>query len=237
VPAKTAAVPASLRLTTAQLADTCDQLVPGRFPFDRGSSREIGIGEFDRLFAPSGIFDSASARLLGPMASAAPDTWTPSEAGPRAGLDEKTLARLRSAARIRDVFFTGRRANAALRLTFRPHDMDETIDRFLLEIDGQPVRYAHGPATATVITWPGPKPGARVELNPPAEGQPPLEFSGTWALFRLLDRVPVESIAPGHFRVVFNLGGRRASFDVETDSGANPFRMPELERFDCPSRS
>ncbi len=69
------------------------------------------------------------------------------------------------------------------------------------------------------------------------EGQPPLEFSGTWALFRLLDRVPVESIAPGKFRVVFNLGERRASFDVETESGANPFRMPELERFDCPARS
>jgi type VI secretion system protein ImpL len=236
-PPKSAAVPARGHQTDAQLADACDQAVPGRFPFDRGSPREIAIGEFDRLFAPSGIFDSASARLLGPMADAPPDTWTPGGAGARAGLDEKTVTRLRSAARIRDVFFAGKRAEPSLRLTVRPHDMDETIDRFLLEVDGQPIRYAHGPATATVITWPGPKPGAKVEVSPPVEGQPALEFSGTWALFRLLDHVPVESIAPGRFRIVFNLGGRRASFDVETESGANPFRMPELERFDCPSRS
>jgi type VI secretion system protein ImpL len=233
----TASTPARARPTDAQLADACLQAVPGSFPFDRGSTREIAIGEFNRLFAPSGVFDSASIRLLGPQVGNAPDSWTLSDARPQAGLDDKTLARLRSAARIRDVFFAGRRADAVLRLTFRPHDMDETIDRFVLEIDGQSIRYAHGPPTATVITWPGPSPGARVEMTPPVEGQPPLEFSGTWALFRLLDRVPVESIAPGRFRVVFNLGGRRASFDVESESGANPFRMPELERFDCPSRS
>ncbi len=235
--ARTPAAPAQARQTGTQLADACDQAVPGRFPFNRGSPREIAISDFNRLFGPSGIFDSAAARLLGPRAGDEPDSWTLSEAGGRAGLDDKTLGRLRSAARIRDVFFAGKRADTSLRLTFRPHDMDETIDRFLLEIDGQPVRYAHGPATATVITWPGPKPGARAEVTPPVEGQPPLEFSGTWALFRLLDRVPVESIAPGKFRVVFNLGERRASFDVETESGANPFRMPELERFDCPARS
>jgi type VI secretion system protein ImpL len=236
-PSKSAALPARVRQTDAQVADACEQVVPGRFPFDRSSSREIAIGEFNRLFAPSGVFDAATARLLGPMADAASDISTASAARARASLDEKTLARLRSAARIRDVFFAGKRPEPSLRLTFRPHDMDETIDRFLLEVDGQPVSYAHGPATATVITWPGPKPGARVEVTPPVEGQPPLEFSGTWAVFRLLDRVPVESVAPGRFRVVFNLGGRRASFDVETESGANPFRMPELERFDCPSRS
>ena len=235
--AKASAIPAPVRPADAQLADACGQAVPGRFPFSRESQRDIPIADFTRLFAPSGVFDNASTRLLGPQADSAPESWTLSEAGARAGLDDQALARLRSAARIREVFFAGRRPDAALRLTFRPHDMDETIDRFVLEVDGQSVRYAHGPPTATVITWPGPTPGARVEMTPAAEGQPGLQFSGTWALFRLLDRVPVESIAPSRFRVVFNVGGRRATFDVESESGANPFRMPELERFDCPSHS
>jgi type VI secretion system protein ImpL len=234
---KASAVPAPVRPADALLADACGQAVPGRFPFSRESQRDIPIADFIRLFAPSGVFDNASTRLLGRQADSAPESWTLSDAGARTRLDDQALARLRSAARIREVFFAGRRPDAALRLTFRPHDMDETIDRFVLEVDGQSVRYAHGPPTATVITWPGPTPGARVEMTPAAEGQPGLQFSGTWALFRLLDRVPVESIAPGRFRVVFNVGGRRATFDVESESGANPFRMPELERFDCPSHS
>jgi len=187
--------------SNATLADACGQAVAGRFPFDRGSEREIAMADFNRLFAPSGMMDGASA------------------------------------ARIRDVFFAGNRPEAGLRLTFRPHDMDETIERFVLEIDGQQVSYAHGPVTATVVTWPGPTPGARVQMTPAPAGQPALEIGGTWALFRLFDRVAVESIKPGRFRIVFNLGGRRASFDVEAESGANPFRMPELERFECPTRS
>jgi len=235
--ANASATATPVRPADVPLADACSQAVPGRFPFSRESQRDIPIADFARLFAPSGVFDSASIRLLGRQADSAADSWTPREAGAGTGLDDKALARLRSAARIREVFFAGRRPDAALRLTFRPHDMDETIDRFVLEVDGQSVRYAHGPPTATVITWPGPRPGARVEMTPAAEGQSGLEFSGTWALFRLLDRVPVESIAPGRFRVIFNVGGRRATFDVESESGANPFRMPELERFDCPSHS
>jgi type VI secretion system protein ImpL len=197
----------------ALAATACAQAVPGRFPFDRGSSREISIEDFNRLFGPAGLFDHVAAE--GSTAA-------------------KAAARLASAQRIRDVFFAGRRSGATLRLTFRAHDMDDTIDRFELHIDGQVVRYAHGPTLPTVITWPGPAPGARIEMTPapPAPAAP--EFSGTWALFRLMDRVPVESIGPGRFRIVFNLAGRRASFDVESESGANPFRMPELERFDCP---
>jgi type VI secretion system protein ImpL len=204
----------------AMAADTCAQAVPGRFPFDRGSPREIALADFNRLFGPSGLFDAGGART-----------------DVESKVEDSSLARLRSAAHIRDVFFAGQRPEAALRLTFRPHDMDETIDRFVLDLDGQPVTYSHGPPTPTVVTWPGPVPGARVEMTPARPGQPTLEFSGTWAIFRLLDRVPVESVGPGRFRVVFNLGGRRASFDVETESGANPFRMPELERFDCPLKS
>jgi type VI secretion system protein ImpL len=212
-PAKPVANPGRVPQTDDQLASACELAVLGRFPFSRESPRDISMPEFNRLFAPSGAFDSAS------------------------GLDEASMARLRSAARIRDAFFASHRQEAGLRLTFRPHDMDETIDRFLLEVDGQSVRYAHGPLSPTVITWPGPKHEARVDITPPAPDQPALEFRGTWALFRLLDQVPVESIAPGRFRVVFHVGGRRASFDVESESGVNPFRMPELERFDCPSAS
>ena len=43
-----------------------------------------------------------------------------------------------------------------------------------------------------------------------------------------------DSGAPGRFRVVFDVGGRHASFEFESNSGANPFRLRELERFDCP---
>lgn len=224
------------RQIASRIGALCNQSVPGRYPFDRGTAREISLGDFARLFAPTEAFDQVYRQLLAPHVDTSSDPWVLRD--PDAGLDAMQLERFRAAARIREVFFSGGRAQPALRLTFHPLDMDVAIDRFELEIDGQKVAYAHGPPIATVVNWPGPHGGARVEVTPPAEGSSSLAYSGPWAMFRLFDRVAMQSTAsPARFRVIFNVGGARASFEVESDSGINPFRLPELERFDCPPAS
>jgi type VI protein secretion system component VasK len=35
---------------------------------------------------------------------------------------------------------------------------------------------------------------------------------------------------------VFQIGGRQASYELRTSSGANPFRLPTLEGFRCPEQ-
>src|SRR3546814_7777579 len=67
--------------------------------------------------------------------------------------------------------------------------MDAQITQFLMDVDGQTVRYAHGPQVATNVQWPGPRGTnqARIELTPQA-GPAGLSASGPWALNRLLDK-------------------------------------------------
>jgi type VI secretion system protein ImpL len=224
------------RLVLATVGAPCAQSVPGRFPFDRGAAREIPLDEFARLFASGGTFGEAFDRLLASRVDVTTEPWMMRDHG--ADLDPADLARFHSAARIRSVFFAHGAAQPSLKLTFRPVDLDDSIDRVQIEIDGQPVRYAHGPQTPTLITWPGPQTqgAARLDVVPPIEGAAPLVFAGRWALFRLMDHAAIlPGGTGGRFRVVFNIGGRRATFDVDSDSGVNPFRLPELERFDCPA--
>jgi type VI secretion system protein ImpL len=84
------------------------------------------------------------------------------------------------------------------------------------------------------VKWPGPQGHAHIELTPVSDAGA-ADYTGPWALFRLFDHAAIqETGTPGHFRVVFDVGGRHASFEVESDTGANPFRLRELERFDCP---
>jgi type VI secretion system protein ImpL len=219
------------RQIAARLGVACIQLVAGHFPFDRGVVRDASLQDFSRLFAPKGAFDEVFGRLLASRVDISSDTWrTLAGAGP----DPQDLERFRSAARIRDVFFAHGGTQPGFQLTFRPLDLDENIDRVQLVVDGQTIRYAHGPLTPTTVKWPGPTSGARIELTP-AGADAPLQYSGPWALFRLLDHAAIrETGSPGHLQVVFDVGGRRASFEVETDNGANPFRLRELEHFDCP---
>jgi len=219
----------------AALGLPCIRLVGGHFPFDRRATADASLEEFSHLFAPRGVFDQTFGRLLGTRVDTSGDNWEWHGKGPAPAVED--LERFRAAALLRSVFFPHGANQPAFQLTFRPIDMDESIDRLQLEIDGQTVRYAHGPVVPTTITWPGPqsKGHARIETTP-ADGSPPQDFNGPWALFRLLDHAAIKaSETPGHFEVVFNLsGGRHASFNVETDNGVNPFRLRELEHFDCP---
>jgi type VI secretion system protein ImpL len=222
------------RQIAARLGVACIRLVAGQFPFDRRAERDASLESFSRLFAPKGAFDQVFGLLLAPHVDTSSETWQSLTPG---GPDAEDLERFRAAARIRDVFFPRGGAQPALQLTFRPMDMDQNIDRFQLEIDGQTVRYAHGPPVPTIVKWPGPQGSARIEVIPATAGIR-VEYNGPWALFRLLDHAAIqEAGSPARFDVVFDVGGRRAKFEVESDSGANPFRLRELERFDCPISS
>jgi type VI secretion system protein ImpL len=73
----------------------------------------------------------------------------------------------------------------------------------------------------------------------PAGGEagPGFEFQGPWALFRLLDRVRIEpGTTPDRVRLVFDVQGRKARFEVKSASPQNPLLRRELEQFQCPSR-
>jgi type VI secretion system protein ImpL len=77
----------------------------------------------------------------------------------------------------------------------------------------------------------------RVQLSPPnASGASGLVDGGPWALFRLFDRVQIDPTgAPERFRATFDIGGRKAVFEVTTSSVRNPFRLRELREFGCPA--
>jgi type VI secretion system protein ImpL len=216
----------------ARLGVTCIRLVAGRFPFDRASQRDAPLPEFTRLFGPKGSFDEVFERLIAPRVDITADAWVPRRvAGAPAPAE---LERFRAAARIRDAFFPQGSTLPAIRMVFRPLDLDARIDRFELQIDGQSVHYTHGPATPTTVTWPGAQAGVRIQVSPDPEGGS-IEYQGPWALFRLMDHAAVQEVGSAdHLRVVFDIGGRRASFDVQSEGEVNPFRFRELEHFDCP---
>jgi type VI protein secretion system component VasK len=202
----------------ARIAVPCIELVAGTFPFDRRADREAPLEEFNRLFAPQGMFDNLDAQLRARQAD----------------LSRQDLERFRSAARIRDAFFPGGRKHLGMQLTLRVISMDPAIERIDLELEGQALRFARGESSTRTLSWPGTGANARLEISP-ATLAAPLEYQGHWALFRLFDRAMIkESSVPGHLSVVFDLGGKQAAFDVQSEGTVDPFQVSELQSFDCP---
>jgi type VI secretion system protein ImpL len=222
----------------SQVGEFCQQAVAGRYPFDRNAAREVTPADFASLFGPGGRFDTLFQQKLAPYVDTSSRPWKfrPVDGTPL-GSDIGTLAQFQRAQAIRETFFAGGAA-AALRLQFKPIDMDATLKQVNIDVDGQNVRYDHGPQVPVTVAWPGPRGSTqvRVSVDPQTVGNTfGAVYEGPWALFRLFDRVQVEPTnAAEKVRATFDIGGRKATFEVVAASVRNPFNLRELKEFSCP---
>jgi len=222
----------------SQVGEFCLQAVAGRYPLDRNATRDATQADFAMLFAPGGKIDQLFQQKLAPYVDTSSRPWRfrPVEGTPLGG-DAGTLPQFQRAAAIRETLFPGSNT-PSLRLDFKPVEMDPSISQFILDVDGQIVRYAHGPQLPMSVQWPGPRGSqqVRVQMSPPsASGSGPVT-DGPWALFRMFDRVRIDpGNAPERFRATFEVDGRKAVFDVTTSSVRNPFKLRELNEFNCPT--
>jgi type VI secretion system protein ImpL len=225
----------------AQLADFCNKAITGRYPFVRSSARDVTQDDFARVFSPGGELDKFFQAKLLPIVDTSKKPWSYRQVGDSRQADTSgALLQFQRAQAIRDVFFRSGGATPGMRLEFKPVEMDASITQFILDVDGQLVKYSHGPQVPQPVQWPGPKGSTQVRLQVSpvsASGASGKVFEGPWALFRLFDGVQFAATnQPEKFNVTFNIDGRKAQFEVATSSVQNPFKLRELEQFQCPSK-
>jgi type VI secretion system protein ImpL len=224
----------------ATIGDFCVKAVSGRYPFVPSSAQDVTQDDFARLFAPGGTFDEFFKANLAAHVDVSTKPWSFRKGEATLGESSAALIQFQRAATIRDVFFRAGGRTPGLRLEFKPLEMDPSITQFILDVDGQVVKYAHGPQVPASVQWPGPKGTGQVRVQiqpPPASGASGMVFEGPWALFRMFDRVQMEPTPQAErFRATFNIDGRKTQFEVIASSVQNPFRLREIEQFQCPGR-
>lgn len=223
----------------SQVGEFCQQAVAGRYPLDRASSRDATQADFAQLFGPGGKIDQLFQQKLASYVDTTTRPWRfRAVDGVPLGADSGTLPQFQRAQAIRETFFPAGNT-PSLRLQFKPIEMDASLKQFILDVDGQIVRYDHGPQIPTSVQWPGPSGTSqvRVQVSPPGTGSTfGLVHDGPWALLRLFDRVKIEPTnVPERFRATFDVDGRKAVFEITASSVRNPFRLRELDEFACPT--
>ncbi|WP_326535485.1 type VI secretion system membrane subunit TssM [Pseudorhodoferax sp.] len=224
----------------ASIGDFCRKAVLGRYPFTRSAQRDVTTDDFARLFASGGAMDEFFRSHLQPLVDISTNPWTFKQ-----GVDgtpvggSAALASFQRAATMRDVFFRAGGRVPTVRLDVKPLDMDASIAQMVLDVDGEVLRYQHGPQIPKSLGWPGTRGSGQVRLQiTTASGQNTgLVVEGPWALHRLFDRAQiVPGNAPERFTASFDIGGRRVRLEVTSASVQNPFRLPAMEQFECPGR-
>jgi type VI secretion system protein ImpL len=222
----------------AQIADFCVKAIGGRYPFVRTSTQDVTPEDFARLFSPGGLLDGFFQKQLAPLVDTSQQPWRFRDVNMA---PSPALAEFQRAQIIRDVFFRGGGSTPAIQLEFKPVQMDASIQQFLLDVDGKVVRYAHGPQVPVRVQFPGPSGRSQVRMSilpPPSSGSSGIKFEGPWALFRMFDSDSVkieETKQYERFVAAINVEGRHAVFEILASSVRNPFRLPELTQFHCPT--
>ena len=219
----------------------CRESIQGRYPFAR-SDKEVTFGDFGKMFGPNGDMDRYFQEKLVEVTDTSSRPWK-LRPGARGGHDagEASLSAFEKASVIKDVFFRNSADVPQITITIKPLVMDATITTLTMEIDGKIIRYRHGPQLATTVTWPG-KDGRQevsISVEPPlpaGQGANNIIQNGAWALYRLFDDATITpGDSPERFQAVFNIGGRKATFEIVASSVRNPLRLAELKSFNCPS--
>jgi type VI secretion system protein ImpL len=224
------------RQVASEVAPQCAQLVAGQYPLVRSATNEVSREAFARAFGAGGVIDGFFQRTLSPHVDTASRPW----AWRTGGAGAEGLQAFQRAQAIREAFFRDGGRQLGMKLEWRLLELDPGVAEFALDVDGQVLRFRAGSTAVQGLQWPGPSDSGRVQLQlTPVGGAagPGHVFQGPWALFRLLDRVRSEpGPAPDRWRLVFDVEGRRARFEVKAPAALNPIARQELEQFQCPKR-
>lgn len=217
----------------------CRAAITGKFPF-ADAEQEVDPDDFVQLFAAGGLFDSTFQRSLASYVdtSARPWRYKPATPGMRP-IQGPDLQPFERAAEIRKAFFEdGGRRGLSYRLTGSIVSVDPSITELLLDVDGESLRYMHGPISPFSFAWPGPRSGSYLELSarPRVSAQSSsIHLSGPWAPFRLLQQGHVTATASsGRALVEFDFDGRHAVLEIGGGRSGNFLTGSLLKNFRCP---
>lgn len=222
----------------------CQLTAANRYPFVRGSDREVQLGDFAKLFAPNGTFDRFFTQNLAARTDRSRPQWAwRADDQVARGLSPATLKEFQRAAEIRDAFFSTGGTMPAVAFSVTPLSMTGDAGQAKLDVNGSVVVTQAGVNTPANVQWPGPAVPAKTTLvieGPPSFFGTPsgssvaLEKTGLWSLFRLLDGGSV--LKQGDAVVAtLNAGTRQLAYRFSASTTQNPLTLPALREFRCPT--
>lgn len=222
----------------AVIGEECREAIEGKYPF-ADTQQEASTEDFNRIFAPRGVLDDFFTTHLAPLIDTASSPWRYKQSDNKIPIRGPELGDFQQAKKIRSVFFKEQTAKKmSWEMEMSVVEMDPNITELVINIDGQTLRYAHGPVTPLHIVWPGPRHGSMAEITASPRiktDTSTLLTTGPWALFRLLDLgTSIETSARGSQLIEYDFDGRKVVMELTTGSDFNPVNRTLLTNFSCP---
>jgi type VI secretion system protein ImpL len=184
------------------------------------------------------VMDTFFAQNLAPLADLSTDPWTwKQDTQLGRDLSNAALREFQRAAEIRDAFFPPNAPAPQVTLTISQTSLNAAAQQALLNINGQTIQTQQLGNVPATIQWPGSLGGGAVTISmlPELPGRDnTVTVQGPWALLRIMAR-NITSHKGDTLRVTIMVGGRDVSYSIQVGTVLNPFFLPALSEFNCPT--
>ncbi|MFL5107243.1 MAG: type VI secretion system membrane subunit TssM [Xanthobacteraceae bacterium] len=242
-----------------QVIPACQQTITNRYPFMRGSEREVPLADFARLFSPNGILDGFFKQHLASYADTSKPQWTwRNDSAVARTFTPGAIRDFQRAAEIRDAYFQSGGNLPMVSLAVKPSAIAGPNATAKFEVGGtsvsSPVTTPPAPPPAfgapaappppppppqsgspVAVQWPGPSPRTAIVVQTDTNVPPSvLERSGPWSLFRMLEAGSLQ-LRGETASATFIVGGRELQYQITSASSRNPLNLSALREFRCPT--
>ncbi len=226
------------QMLSSTVTRSCKRVIANRYPFSRRSGRDVPMSDFSRLFAPNGVLDRFFAQNLAQMADISGKNWKWKD-DTRLGreLSKSAIKDFQRAAQIREAFFPNGGSAPGIQLTVTPNTISGDAELALLNVNGTVIESRQVGNSPQTFIWPasGSSGSASISLVPELEGRKAqISYTGPWGFMRLL-RAGNVSRRGDILSARFVIGGRGVSYKIQVGSVSNPFSLPALTKFKCPT--
>ena len=218
------------------MADYNDNIA-NRYPVFSNGTDDATLADFTHFFEPGGTIDVFFNAYLKPFIDMSNSYWVWRNLyGAALPVPQTTLESLMRASLIQRMFFADDPQKALFKFQITPVTKSDAIDSIALDIEGQTLTFSTTQNSTNTFVWPGPQP-EEVSIRVMFSQQDPYlqSFTGTWALFRLMQFVTlIPTTNPQQYILQVTAGSSTVTYHVMTDNKANPFLPGVIDKFRLP---
>lgn len=208
-----------------------------RYPIFKDGTDDATLADFTHFFEPNGTIDVFFNYYLKPFVDMSNSYWTWSSVyGQSIPIPQATLESLMRASLIQRMLFMDDTHKALFKFQLIPVNKSNDIDFIELAIEGQTLNFSSTQTDGNTFVWPGPQP-EEVSVRVMYTQQAPYlqSFTGTWALFRLMQFATlIPTTNPQQYIMQVTAGTSTVTYHLMMDNKANPFLPGVIDQFRLP---
>jgi intracellular multiplication protein IcmF len=203
-----------------------------RYPLDSLEKDEVALEDFDRFFSPHGTLNSFVDQYLKPFIDTTHPQWQPKELnGYVLPISADLINELIRANVISNMFFPDNSPTSKIEFSLQKINLDPVVASLQLAIGKTVLTDNQESDSYTFFNWP--QPDAKLTLNSIEGNHLELEERGTWAFFKMLQKVNVlvDSNDSASLQILFEVNGNSGRYLLKTQNQINPFSPGILTGF------